>query len=390
MRRALVLACLAMMLSACSEPLEFADWTIPVPEGTRIIEYAAVPLEQRTERIGLVQEMSIDDQGADALFKSATDLAVDESGVLYVLDARARQIKVISPDGVLLDTFGQGGQGPGELMRPVSVALVGDRALVLDQARGKLIAWTTSGERDGEPTVRGANGVRRIRGGAQALMAIFDPRRGNLYGGVSPWSVARVSPSDGSVSLVAELDYTGLPAIGRTSSAGVPAFWPVELKIPYPDASVSRDGDIYVTSGSQYQLLAFGADGAARWALRVASRAPQLTDSMVNAEAERIREHFPDLKASEIPRPDALAAVTSVAVDGHGHVFVFPHVDSAGQPNLNAVPVDVYSAEGERLFAGLIAVEGWLAAHDDDVFRIESDNETGGRRVVRYRLVEPF
>ena len=34
-----VLALLAA--SACSEPLEFADWTILVPEGTRVIEYAA-------------------------------------------------------------------------------------------------------------------------------------------------------------------------------------------------------------------------------------------------------------------------------------------------------------------------------------------------------------
>ena len=143
-------------VGCAAERLEFADWTIPVPEGARIIEYESVPLEQRTERIELVQEMSIDDQGADAILEGPTDLAVDERGVLYVLDARARQVKVISPDGALLDTFGQRGQGPGELMRPVSIGLVGDRVLVLDQMLGKLITWTTSGERDGAPSLRGA------------------------------------------------------------------------------------------------------------------------------------------------------------------------------------------------------------------------------------------
>ena len=33
MRQAVLFGFLALVLSACSEPLEFADWTIPVPEG---------------------------------------------------------------------------------------------------------------------------------------------------------------------------------------------------------------------------------------------------------------------------------------------------------------------------------------------------------------------
>ena len=33
MKRAATLVLVVMILSACSEPLEFADWTIPVPEG---------------------------------------------------------------------------------------------------------------------------------------------------------------------------------------------------------------------------------------------------------------------------------------------------------------------------------------------------------------------
>ena len=47
MRRAVVFAFVAMTLSACSEPLEFADWTIPLPEGTLVIEYAAVTGDER-------------------------------------------------------------------------------------------------------------------------------------------------------------------------------------------------------------------------------------------------------------------------------------------------------------------------------------------------------
>ncbi len=58
MKRASILLTLLAAV-ACSEPLEFADWTIPVPEGTRIIEYEHVPFEERTERIELVEDLKI-------------------------------------------------------------------------------------------------------------------------------------------------------------------------------------------------------------------------------------------------------------------------------------------------------------------------------------------
>jgi hypothetical protein len=44
-----VAACLLLAVAACStEPLYFPDWTIPVPEGTPVIEYGGVPREERT------------------------------------------------------------------------------------------------------------------------------------------------------------------------------------------------------------------------------------------------------------------------------------------------------------------------------------------------------
>jgi hypothetical protein len=273
-------------------------------------------------------------------------------------------------------------------MRPVSLAVVGERIVVIDQARGRLVMWTTTGEHSGEVSLRGANEIPRIRGGAEALMGVLDPREGNLYGGLSPWSAARLSLSDGAVDRLVELEYVGLPWIERTRSDGIPAFLSVELPVPHPQASISAGDQIYVAPGGEYQLVAYDANGLMRWALRVAAGAPQLTETMVDTEADRLREHFPDLKASEIPRPEALAAVSGIAVDGHGHIYVFPNLGRI--EDRDSVPVDVYSPEGEWLFAGFIAIDGWLAAHDNDVFRIEQDEETGGREVVRYALGEPF
>ena len=58
--RAIVVLLTLFAAAACSEPLEFADWTIPVPEGTRVIEYAPVGMEERgPEAIRLVEDLVI-------------------------------------------------------------------------------------------------------------------------------------------------------------------------------------------------------------------------------------------------------------------------------------------------------------------------------------------
>lgn len=52
--------------------------------------------------------------------------------------------------------------------------------------------------------------------------------------------------------------------------------------------------------------------------------------------------------------------------------------------------VDVYSAEGERLFSGMISISGWTGARGDHVYRPGTDRVTGEVEVERIRLVEPF
>ena len=89
MKRAATLAFLSIALSGCSEPLEFADWTIPVPAGTRIVEYAGVRNEVREgQRIELVEDLVIGPRGDDdnyAFFRPRR-VGVDTGGNIYVLD----------------------------------------------------------------------------------------------------------------------------------------------------------------------------------------------------------------------------------------------------------------------------------------------------------------
>ena len=55
---------LIIATTACAEPLVFDDWTIPVPEGAEIIERAHVPIEGRSERIELIEDLAFDVDGS--------------------------------------------------------------------------------------------------------------------------------------------------------------------------------------------------------------------------------------------------------------------------------------------------------------------------------------
>ena len=56
---------LAIACTACGESLEFADWIIPVPDGTPIHEYAPVRVAERRVRIDLVEDLVIGERDGD-------------------------------------------------------------------------------------------------------------------------------------------------------------------------------------------------------------------------------------------------------------------------------------------------------------------------------------
>ena len=147
MRRGLCVVALVAVV-ACSEPLEFADWTIPVPEGTRIIEYAAVPVEDRTARIELIEDLVIGERADDDNYRlyDAAGAKVDTEGNLYVLDAGNFRVQVFDRDGDYVRTFGGRGQGPGEFTRPRNLILAGERVVVMDFQNRRFSSWTLDGQ----------------------------------------------------------------------------------------------------------------------------------------------------------------------------------------------------------------------------------------------------
>ena len=74
---------------------------------------------------------------------SVTD-ATEHDGIWFVLDARAHQIHLVSPEEGVLESFGREGEGPGEFGRPTAIVAHGDSIVVV--AGGMLHLFSVRGE----------------------------------------------------------------------------------------------------------------------------------------------------------------------------------------------------------------------------------------------------
>ena len=201
------------------------------------------------------------------------------------------------------------------------------------------------------------------------------------------WRAGFYAIEDLSFEAVVEFEYTFDLHWERDRSAGS-----VPLSAPLPRGALA-EGAVYVTDGIEYQVMAFDLDGAVVWALRSDYVVPLVSEDAKRAVVEMLQEFIPDVAYQHFTWTDRYAAIENLEVDGHGHLWVFPHAERGPETSRVAagpVPVDVYSAEGKRLFCGMIAIEGWDAASDDYVYRIETDPDTEEQVAARYRLVEPF
>lgn len=71
------------------------------------------------EFVKMIGELDSDDE--NVLFYMPADIAFDNAGNIYVLDAGNTRIQKFDPEGKFLATYGSKGQGPGEFQFPLSL-----------------------------------------------------------------------------------------------------------------------------------------------------------------------------------------------------------------------------------------------------------------------------
>lgn len=366
----------AAAIAACGDPLVFPDWTIEVPDGVPIHEYRGVPREERSETIGLVEDLVIAPSDPDLAFYQPYRMAVDDEHRIYVLDGGKKHVLVFDRDGKFLYKFGGPGQGPGELAGNNTIEVFGDHVVVGDDRNRRLSIWDRSGNLIEDVPF---DSLRISLGTPSTNDSFVEWIITDRNEDTMEWTLFRHS-----LGLEERNRYVSIRA--PTSLKIGDGFTPHDSTARVTFAA-ERNGPIYVTRGDNYQLLSYESDGRPRWALRVAQEAPLFTDEMRQKTLD-IYYNPPGASINDSGWPERLHTLDRLLVDGSGRLWVY--LTELFNETAETAMVDVYDRDGTRLFAGFAPGTYLRAPHDDYFLALVPEPQTEEWQVVRYRVELPF
>jgi hypothetical protein len=298
----------------------------------------------------------------DVFFGLISKVCCDEQGDIYILDSQVCKVYVYSPDGRLLRTLFGEGDGPGEVRRPRSLALLGDGTVgVIQEFPGRMVrvdrlnnpapsiavlseagqgAATLDGCFAGGPTlvfsgVRLQQAVQGIEGREQFL---------SIYS-IAGKELARL------VSARTARDYNRFVFAEKNE---MPAFYWVN--------DVGPDGRVYTAPRrDEYTIEVYSPQGKLE---RVISReyehlkrsaaAYRRLHGVIDSIFRRVPfEYTIEIEKDEY---DILAMQQGIRVRDDGSIWVLPGRGAYDQPEGVMLTFDVFDAEGH--FQRQVAIRG--------------------------------
>jgi hypothetical protein len=186
-----VLSCLSvlgLLLIGCGdtdESAQLGEWTM------------------KEEPFQLTEDLRVSET-EDFYFGSITALDVTSEGRIVVADRQANDIKILHPDGTLLDTLGGPGEGPGEF-QTLTRARLGprDSLYALDLQRAQITVYAPDSPYERHRTIT----IPRDEGFMATLFVASEGLAGSFGSGTSPEDgVIRPAPS-----AIRTIDDTGTP-----------------------------------------------------------------------------------------------------------------------------------------------------------------------------------
>jgi hypothetical protein len=116
-------------------------------DGVKVIKNGNFPSDRNISiKSELLFTLNEDSDDTTAVIRSVTAIDVDHNGNVYILDRRKSRIFKFSSQGDLILSFGDRGNGPGELMRPTEILLQNDSVYVPDMRLRKILVFSSDGK----------------------------------------------------------------------------------------------------------------------------------------------------------------------------------------------------------------------------------------------------
>jgi len=94
------------------------------------------------QRVAPALTLGVEDGPPELVFGRIADATVDATGNVYILDSQFFQLRAFSAKGSFVASTGKRGEGPGEFIAPVSVAVSPSGSVfVLDQGANRIQRW---------------------------------------------------------------------------------------------------------------------------------------------------------------------------------------------------------------------------------------------------------
>lgn len=365
----LVLTCYCLLLAGCgsgsSDP-DPGDWTHDKNELT------------------LTENLRVS-EGENFYFGRIADVAVADDGRIYVADAEAHHVKVLSPDGTLQDTVGTRGDGPGEFRHLLKLSVArGDSLYVLDGADGRVHVFTPegtfergflSGSDQGFPIkmmIPDGTGASS----ESAFFFVYSPGARAVVQDDAQMVVRTVRPGgaiDGTLFTTPPYQMTS-----KELANGGKLFLNVPFT-PFPHYALGPTGRVHHAYGDSLNVTAYAPTGQPERTVRVPFEStPPVTDSEI-ADALADRTRGKQQVRSQIP--DSKPAFTQFLVDGEGRYWF-------GRPTANSDSTAwwVAAPETKRVVTDTLPSKVRILSVQNGRAYGLTTTEMGAPALVRYRV----
>ncbi len=324
-------------------------------EGFNEPEEVSDSVEQTVE-LSIVGTIGVELGDSNYVLGAVQQIDFDLDGNILVLDRSACCVRMYTPQGEFIRQISNEGSGPGELLNPMSMTVVGDgRVFVESPFSGGMHAFATEGEWLGLVTPFFNNPpINTIGADSNSYVAMRIEVLPNSSGDVMVNSfIGRYEEGEDPVTKYWEYEFpfdpNDLTALLRNSLMG-------------HVFTADRQGNVYVAelTSDFYLVQGFRADGELFLEIEKSVDKVEKSADEIYEEEIYVIAYLESLGANgvvlEYDAEPYRNSISEVEVDGEGRIWV--------RRGTELYPVfDVYNQEGEELFTASVPNAG-----DDAVF----------------------
>jgi hypothetical protein len=359
-----------ILFATCAQLTTEWKGTIEEVDGVKIVKNPKEPI-YGTDIYLIEEELIIGgEQGSEEnIFYHMSDIEVDDSGNIYILDMRVPHIKVFSSRGDYLRTIGKKGQGPGELSFARSFHInEQDELIVPDSGNGRINFFSLHGE-----LLRSTNIEMNIS------LAGLSPKidsQGNYYALVTFYDKPLIELQKFASGLEYLSTITSFPRF--ISEGNVITTYP-----PIPVFTIASDDSILCGYGDNYEIEIFNPRGRLTKRIVRQSDRVKISDAVIRAETEAAERKGGILSGYEIKFPKYYPFFVTLASDEESRIYVQTY-EQIG----DMLGYDVFCPDGRYLT--WVPIQGFIEEiKEDKIYTIEW-REDGYQYLHCYKVTWDF